>query len=118
MGYNEIFRDRTKKLAVDTIKMLSGIAYSDAVSVIRKQLIRSVTSVAANYRAVGRARSDQERYAKLCIVVEEIDETLFWLEIIEELRLALDEELEPLQKEAEEILKATASYRKRLSSKD
>lgn len=68
------------------IKVFSIISYSDAVSVIRKQIIRCSTSVAANYRAVNQSRSEKERYAKLSIVVEEADETLFWLELVEEFR--------------------------------
>lgn len=55
------------------------------LSIIRKQIVRSATSVAANYRAVSRARSEKEKFAKIYIVVEEIDETQLWLEIIEEL---------------------------------
>ena len=73
--YNQIFRDRTKKLCVSIIKTLSSLPYSEHLSVIRKQIYRSSTSVAANYRAVGRARSEKEKFAKLCIVVEEADET-------------------------------------------
>ena len=56
----------------------------DTSYIIKKQLISSVTSVAANYRAVCRARSDAEFYSKLCIVVEESDESVFWLELIKE----------------------------------
>ncbi len=57
---------------------------SDEIYIIGKQLLRSCTSIAANYRAVNRARSQKERYAKMCIVVEEADETLFWLELLGE----------------------------------
>lgn len=64
------------------------MAYSDKVSVIRKQIFRSAGSVAANYRAMCRARSDKEKYAKICIVVEEADETVFWLEVIQEVNIA------------------------------
>ena len=83
LDYNQIFRERTKKLCVSIIRALSGLSYSEDLSVIRKQIYRSATSVAANYRAVGRARSEKEKFAKLCIVVEEADETQYWLEIIE-----------------------------------
>lgn len=74
--FNEIFSTRTKGLAIDTINFVSKIEYSDTLSVIRKQLIRSLTSVAANYRATCRARPLREKYSKLCIVVEEADESL------------------------------------------
>lgn len=115
MDYNEIFRKRTKDLAIKVIKDFSGLKYSDELSIIRKQLIRSVTSVAANYRAVGRARSDKERFAKMCIVVEEADETLFWLEIVEELRYLTSEKINLLIKETLEIVKVMSAYRKQLS---
>lgn len=77
MDYNELFKERTKKLAIGVISSFSSLPYSDAISVIRKQIIRSSTSVAANYRAVIRAWSIKDKYAKLSIVVEEADETLF-----------------------------------------
>jgi len=80
--FNEIFRNRTKALVLETIEMVSGLKYSDALSVIRKQLFRSITSVVADFRAVCRARSGKERYSKLCIVVEEANETLFWMEML------------------------------------
>ncbi|MCJ8154969.1 four helix bundle protein [Chryseobacterium sp. SSA4.19] len=64
-----------------------------------------MTSVAANYRAVTRARSDKERFAKLCIVVEEIDETQLWLEIIEELKYLDAEKISYQKSEYEELVK-------------
>ncbi len=115
MDYNEIFRDRTKRFAIAIVKQMSKLKYSDEVSVIRKQLFRSVTSVAANYRAVKRARSNKERYAKICIVLEEADETLFWLEIIQELNILPRSAIIDLLVEAEEILKIMATYKKKLS---
>ena len=113
-NYNKMFQDRTKRLAIAIIKEVSVLPYSDAVSVIRKQVIRSSTSVAANYRAMCCARSENERFAKLSIVVEEADETLFWLEIIEELKLISSDRLFDLFNKVEEIVKATASYRKKM----
>lgn len=116
MDFNEIFRTKTKKLALEVIRIFSPIPFSDIVSVIRKQIIRSATSVAANYRAVGRARSEKERFAKLCIVVEEADETLFWIEMAEALTLISLEDIISLKIGAEEIVKVTSAYRKKLSS--
>ncbi|WP_124640579.1 MULTISPECIES: four helix bundle protein [Amniculibacterium] len=112
--FNELFRARTKKLALDIITIVSEINYSDALSIIRKQLIRSVTSVAANYRAVCRARSEKEKYAKLCIVVEEADETLFWIEMLIDGGFTAEEKLFELRNESEEILKVMSSYRSKL----
>ena len=114
-GYNQIFRDRTKKLCLSIIKSLSVLPYSEDLSVIRKQIYRSSTSVAANYRAMSRARSENERFSKLCIVVEEADETQFWLEIIEELGYLSLDQMSYLRAESDEIVKIMTSYKKKLS---
>ena len=112
--WNEQFRNRTKKLAIATIKAFSSWKKTDEIRIIGKQLIRSSTSVAANYRAVCRARSDRERYAKLCIVVEEADETQFWFEILVESDLIKIEEVLNIQQEVEEIVKVMTTYKYRL----
>lgn len=114
-GYNQIFRERTKKLCLSIIKSLSVLPYSEDLSVIRKQIYRSSTSVAANYRAMSRARSEKERFSKLCIVVEEADETQFWLEIIEELGYLNADQMSYLRTESDEIVKIMTSYKKKLS---
>lgn len=115
MDYNEIFKFKTKEFAINIIEVFSALKYTDAISIVRKQIIRSATSVAANYRAMCRARSDKERFAKLSIVVEEADETLFWLEIAETMNILHINVLSQLKDKAIEILKATATYRKKLS---
>ncbi|AEL24663.1 four helix bundle protein [Cyclobacterium marinum] len=115
--FNELFRNRTKILALQIISLLSELKYNDALGTIRKQLIRSITSTAANFRAVCRARSERERFAKLCIVVEEADETIFWIEMITEAGFISKEEMADCYKEATEILKVMASYRKRLMTR-
>ena len=114
--FNELFRQRTKTLSLEIIRMVSELKYSDALSVIRKQLFKSVTSVAANFRAVCRARSNNERYSKLCIVVEEADETLFWIEMLIEGQFIALETIETYKKEAEEILKVMAAFKKKLEN--
>jgi len=96
--------------------MYSKMKKTDEVRIIGKQLLRSATSVAANFRAYCRGRSQRERFAKLCIVVEEADETLFWLEILEDTELRSAAELKPFQAEALEVLKIMSSTRKRLKS--
>lgn len=101
-------------MALNTIAFVSELKYSDALGVIRKQLIRAVTSVAANYRAVCRARSEKEKFAKLCIVVEEADETLFWIEMLIDGSFAPEEQILELRNESEEILKVMSSYRNKL----
>ena len=103
------FKCRTKKLAVDIIKMLDGLQKQKSSNAITYQLIRSVTSVAANYRAACRARSKKEFHSKICIVVEEADETLFWLELLTDLNF-LDQktDLVKLIDETRQILKVVA----------
>lgn len=115
--FNQLFRNRTKTLALEIIEVVSEIKYSDALSVIRKQLFKSVTSVAANFRATCRARSERERYSKLCIVVEEADETLFWIEMLIDGKFITIEQMANPKKEAEEILKVMAAFRKKIGGK-
>ena len=75
-------KDRTKAFALRVIKMSDALPRTRAANVITNQILRSATSMAANYRAVGRARSKAESVSKLGIVVEEADETVFWLEML------------------------------------
>jgi four helix bundle protein len=75
----ELMRSRTKEFSLAVIKMIMGLKKCYENRMICNQLFRSSTSVAANYRAATRARSDAEFYSKICIVVEEADESLFWL---------------------------------------
>lgn len=75
---------RTKKFALDIIKLTEHLPNNRVGWTFTDQIVRSSTSVAANYRAVCRARSDKEFISKMGIVIEEADETLFWLEMIEE----------------------------------
>lgn len=116
-NYNQIFAKRTRALSVDIINQLSELPYSDKISVIRKQIFRSSSSSASNYRAMVRARSLNERFAKICIVVEEADETLFWIEFMQDTKMFNSETLESWFTEAEEIVKVTASYKKYLKDK-
>ena len=112
--FNEIFRKRTKGLVLQVINLVGELKYSDALSILRKQLIRSVTSTAANFRAVCRARSERERFSKLCIVVEEADETLFWIEMLTDAGFISKEKMADCYNEAEEILKVMAAYKKKM----
>ncbi|RLD31546.1 MAG: four helix bundle protein, partial [Bacteroidetes bacterium] len=102
----EELKKRTKKLAVDIIRFCNSLRKCEATSVITYQIIKSSSSTGANYRAACRARSKAEFYSKICIVVEEADETEYWLEIIHDAELSKEkEELKRLTKEANEITK-------------
>ena len=105
-------KDRSKAFAVTIIKFVDLLPKKELAFIIKRQIIRSSTSVASNYRAACRARSKSEFFAKLCIVVEEADETLFWLEIIEEADLFKGEKLFELKKEALELLKIFSASKK------
>jgi four helix bundle protein len=96
-------KDRTKKFALRIIKLVEALPKTVAGRNIGNQIFRSGTSSAANYRAACRARSKKEFIAKLGIVEEEIDETLFWLELIIENKLLEKELIIDLSKEANEI---------------
>ncbi len=95
---------RTKQFAALIIKFVEKFPHSTAYNVIGKQLIRSATSVAANYRSCSRARSKADFVNKLGIVEEEADETLFWLEMLVEADKIKDNEIQNLLKEAKEIV--------------
>ncbi len=108
----EQFRQRTKKLALDVIRFSQGLPKSEEVTVMKRQILRSATSVGANYRAACRARSSAELYSKISIVIEEADETLFWLELLEESGATSKSTTAPLVKETTEILSVLAKARK------
>ena len=113
---SEELKDRTKKFAIATIHFVQQLPKAYEVKIIGSQLIRSSTSVAANYRAACRSRSQNEFYSKICIVVEEADESIFWLEVLNEAKMAGGEKLEVLMKEATELTQIFASTRKTLKS--
>jgi len=116
LSFNDEFRRRTKANALEVIKLEARMRSHDALRIIGRQLVRSSCSVAANFRASCRARSHQEHFSKLCIVVEECDETLFWLEILEESGLMTKEILYPIKEETLKILQVLSKARKTLKS--
>ena len=87
----EELRARTKKFALRIIRLFKSLPHSPEAQILGKQLLRSGTSVGANYRAAGRARSAAEFSAKIGIVVEEADETVFWLECLVEAEIVKEE---------------------------
>ena len=78
----EQLRQRSKQFAIDIVKLRRSLPQEWHVRVIGQQLLRSATSVAANHRACGRARSEREFCAKMGVVVEEADESQLWLELL------------------------------------
>jgi four helix bundle protein len=96
-------RQRTKAFALRAIRLYRALPSSAEAQVIGKQLLRCGTSVAANYRAVCRARSRAEFASRLGIVVEEADESMLWLELLDESGVVKHELLDALHKEAKEL---------------
>jgi len=115
LSFSEKYNLRTKKFAVQSILFfVNHCKKSEELRIIGKQYFRSSTSVAANFRAFTRGRSDAEKFSKLCIVLEEIDESLFWLELIEETSLIPNEVYKDLKNEATELLKIISTTRKNM----
>jgi four helix bundle protein len=108
----EILKNRSKKNALAIIKLVPLLPHNPVGWVIGKQLIRSSTSVAANYRAVCRAKSKADFISKLGTVEEEADETCFWIEIIKEAELAENGAFDNVHKEAKELLAIFTASRK------
>ncbi len=99
----EQLRDRTKAFALRVIRLYRSLPFRTDTQVLGKQLLRCSTSVAANYRAVCRARSKAEFVAKIGVVVEESDEAILWLELMTESGILPVERTEALLKEANEL---------------
>ncbi len=100
----EELRNRTKQFAIRVVRLYQAAPKTIDAQVIAKQLLRSGTSVAANYRAVCRARSSKEFIAKIGVVIEEADETVFWLELLLETKIFSKQKLGNLLQEANELL--------------
>jgi four helix bundle protein len=99
----EELRDRTKAFALRVIRLFRSLPYKTDTQVLGKQLLRCGTSVAANYRAVCRARSKAEFIARLGIAAEEADEAVLWLELLIESGILKSEMTVGLLKEAREL---------------
>src|SRR5947209_5424102 len=97
-------KQRTKEFAKRVIKLCRQLPQSEEARLIRGQLFRFGTSVGANYRAACRGRSKADFISKLGIVLEEADETLYWLEILVESEIVKSELLAPLIDEANQLV--------------
>lgn len=106
---NQNLKDRTKKYAISVLKYLETIPNKGPYYSINDQLSRSSMSVGANYRAAARAKSTADFINKLKIVEEECDESMYFMEILQELLPEHKKELEILHKEANELLSITVA---------
>ncbi|MFW5767547.1 MAG: four helix bundle protein [Bacteroidota bacterium] len=111
-SFNEKYRQRSFQFAVKLVKYCMKLRKSGLPYDLFSQLIKSGTSFPANFRAATQARSDAEYYSKICITVEECDETVFWLHLLEKSELAEPgNELGYLQNESEELVKIFTSLK-------
>jgi four helix bundle protein len=102
-------KKRTKAFALRVLKLVDALPKTAAGRALASQIVRSCTSVAANYRAACRARSTSDFIAKMGIVEEEADETLFWLELLEESQLVPASKLTAIKQEANELIAITVA---------
>ena len=107
----ENLKTRTKDLVLRNIKLYQALPKSDEAQIIGRQLLRSATSVGANYRASCRSRSRAEFFAKLSVTIDEADESLFWMEVLEESAIVEARKLTSLKAETLEILKILSKAR-------
>ena len=101
---SEALKVRTKDFALRVVRLYRSLPRSPEAQILGRQLLRSSTSIGANYRAACRGRSRAEFVAKLGIVLEEADETVFWLELFQEGNIFAAEKLQGLVREANELV--------------
>ena len=107
MKNNSDLRVRTKMFALDVIRLVESLPRTTTSHILGKQLLRAATSVGANYRAACRARSSADFIAKMGIVEEEADESIYWMELLLEAGILSKEKVEPLRDEANQLLAIT-----------
>ena len=105
-------RARTRQFALDVIVLCSRLGLGDLARVVRPQLLRAATGIAANYRAACRSRSLREFVSRLAVVVEECDEAELWLDVVETMALGDLQRASMLRKEAAELLAVMSSSRR------
>ena len=105
----ESLKQRTKLFALDIIELVEKLPSNWVTQVIGRQLLKSGTSVGANYRSACRAKSTADFISKMGTVEEEIDESIYWIELLLKREIIKESEIGPLIKEANELLALTVS---------
>ena len=108
------FKDRAKQYGLRIIRLVEALPNTQTASVIGPQLLRSGTSVGANYRAASRGRSTADTLSKLAIAEDEADETLYWMEMLIEVNIVAEDRLRDLMNEGDEIVVMTVASLKTL----
>ena len=112
LSKQEELRNRTKRFALRIIRLFRHLPRTPEAQVLGKQLLRAGTSVGANYRSAGRARSKADFVSKIGIVLEEVDETVFWIECLAESGVIDPKLLSDLLSEANELVAIFAASQK------
>ena len=112
------FKVRIKQIALRVIRLVEALPNTSSAQIIGKQLLRSATSVGANYRAACRGKSTADVLHKLAIVEEEADESLYWLELLIESEIISAKKLSVLMNDINEIIAMTVSSIKTLRAKN
>ncbi|HWP83404.1 MAG TPA: four helix bundle protein [Bacteroidota bacterium] len=113
----EHLKERTKRFAIAVIRVVQSMSRNWIFEILAKQLVRSATSVGANYRGACRARSKADFISKISIVEEESDEVQYWLELLEALGGLPQEKVLPLHQEAQELTAIFTASRKTAKSR-
>ena len=111
------FKERTKGIALRVIKLIEALPRGRTEDVLARQLLRSATSIGANYRAACRGRSSADMISRLSVVEEEADETIYWIELLAEVGYVRAKKVEPLRNEIHEIVSMTVASIKTLRSR-
>jgi four helix bundle protein len=117
MQFNEMLRERTMNLAAEVRNHLKDLEITTIDRSIITQLIRSSSSVAANYRSATRGRSDAEFYSKICITVEEADETLFWIDYLIKVNVLNVVDVNNIRNEIDELVRLFSSVKRKMKEK-
>jgi len=113
----EEMKQRTKLFALGVIQLVESLPKERTAEILGRQLLRSGTSVGSNYRSACRARSIADFISKMGIVEEEVDESLYWMELLIEAGMEVSVNMEALMKEAGEILAITVASIKTAKNK-
>lgn len=113
----EDLRIRTKSYALRIIRMYSSLPQQQVAQVLGKQVLRSGTSIGAHYREASRARSDAEFLSKVRLALQELDETVYWLELLVESDIMSVAKLVDLQQETDELIAIFVTIAKKVDQK-
>jgi len=101
---NRTLADRTKAFALRIVRLFTALPRTEVARVLGRQMLRSGTSVGAHGREAFRSRSDAELISKMEVAIQELDETMYWMELLVESEIVAPRRLQPLHDEADELM--------------